>query len=186
MVASQRERERRLPAVCDEPRDYTHRSIGKDSEPACHFIGSDSDEFCGCVESRDARGPDDDPLDSRLHALTDAMGRLEALVNEQAEKIASIRELATTETSPQYVQRDVTATVHRLRPGGTFRSICGIATAGATFRARRLDKKTYVPIHSLKDIPGILLCDRCLNIERARSLEKELIDAASSRDEVDE
>ena len=48
------------------------------------------------------------------------------------------------------------------------------------------DMKTYVPIHSLKDVPGILLCDRCLNIERARALEKELSDVAISGDEVDE
>ena len=81
----------------------------------------------------------------RLHALTDAMGRLEALVNEQADEIASIRALATAEPSPQYVQHDVTATVHRLRPGDASRSICGIATAGATCRARRQDKKTSVP-----------------------------------------
>ena len=107
-------------------------------------------------------------------------------MNEQAEEIASIRELATAETLPQYVQHDVTATVHRLRPGDASRSMCGIATAGATFRARRQDKKTYVPIHSLRDIPGILLCDRCLSTERAKALERELIDAAISGDEVDE
>ena len=79
-----------------------------------------------------------DPISQRrLHALTEAMGRLETLVNEQAEEIASMRELATVETSPQYVQHDVTATVHRLRPGDASRSMCGIATAGATFRSRR-------------------------------------------------
>ena len=122
----------------------------------------------------------------RLHALTDAIGRLEALVNEQAEELASIREQAAKEPSPQYVQHDVTATVHRQRPGDPSRSICGIAISGATCRARRQDKKTYVPIDSLKDIPGLLICERCLKIERARALEKELIDAALSGDEVDE
>ena len=36
------------------------------------------------------------------------------------------------------------------------------------------------------EVPGILLCDRCLHNERAAALEKELIDAALSGDEVEE
>ncbi len=51
---------------------------------------------------------------------------------------------------------------------------------------RRIDIKTYKPIASIDDIPGILLCDRCLRKERVAALAKELTDAALSGDEVEE
>ena len=114
------------------------------------------------------------------------MGRLEALVDEQAKEIASIRDEAAADPSSQFVRNSVTATVHRLRRNDASRSVCGIAITGATFRARRLDSKTYLPLDKPDDIPGILLCDRCLKHERAAALERELIDAAISGDEEDD
>ena len=66
----------------------------------------------------------------RLQSLTDAMGRLEALVDEQAKEIASIREEAAADPSPKFVRNSVTATVHRLRRNDASRSGCGIAITG--------------------------------------------------------
>ena len=123
----------------------------------------------------------------RVHKLTEAMGRLEALLEEQAQEIADIKAAAAVEAAPQFVRRLITATVHRLRPSDESRTICGISVTGATFRARRQDSsKTYLPLEKLDDIPGILLCDRCLHSERAAALERELVDAAISGDEVED
>ena len=72
------------------------------------------------------------------------------------------------------------------------RTICGIDIM-TTIRAqpharshRRIDIKTYKPIASIDDIPGILICNRCLRNERVAALAKELTDAALSGDEVEE
>ena len=107
----------------------------------------------------------------RLHSLTEALARLEALVEEQSQEIANIRAEAASDTTPKFVRHSVTATVHRLRPSDASRTICGICVTGATFRARRQDgSTTYLPIDKLDDIPGILLCDRCLHNERTGRL----------------
>ena len=107
-------------------------------------------------------------------------------MDEQTTEIASLREESTADPSPKFVRHTVTATVHRLRQNDASRSVCGIGITGSTFRARRMDSKTYLPLDKLDDIPGILLCDRCLHDERARALERELIDAAISGDEVED
>ena len=123
----------------------------------------------------------------RLHSLTEAMGRLETLLEEQAQEIANIKVEAAVESSPRFVRHSITATVHRLRPSDDSRTICGICVTGATCRARRQDSsKTYIPLEKLDDIPGILLCDRCLHSERTLALERELIDAAISGDELED
>ena len=123
----------------------------------------------------------------RLHSLTEVLSRLEAVVEEQSAEIASTRADAAKDAAPKIVRHAVTATVHKLRPGDPSSTICGICVTGATFRARRQDNTTvYLPIDKVDDIPGVLLCDRCLHTERARALEKELIDAAISGDEVEE
>ena len=128
----------------------------------------------------------------RLHSLTVALSRLEALVAEQNAEIAGIREAAAADPRPSYVQHTVLDTAHRLRPTDDSRTICGIDVM-TTIRAqpharshRRIDVKTYTPITSIADLPGILLCDRCLRKERIAALAKELTDAALSGDEVEE
>ena len=128
----------------------------------------------------------------RLHSLTVPMTRLEELVEEQNQEIAGIRAAAAADPVTSYVQHTVLDTVHRLRPSDDTRTICGICIT-TTFRAqphsrshRRVNVKTYTPICSLADIPGILLCERCLRTERTAALANELIDAALSGDEMDE
>ena len=128
----------------------------------------------------------------RLHSLTVAMSRLEELVEQQNLEIASLRTSAASDPLPSYVQHTVLDTVHRLRPLDVARTICGIDVK-ASFKAqphsqshRRVNIKTYAPICSLAEVPGILLCERCLKTERKAALENELIDAALSGDEVEE
>ena len=53
----------------------------------------------------------DSASQQRLHSLTEAMGRLEELVNQQALELADIRTEAAKEP-PKFVRHNVTATVH--------------------------------------------------------------------------
>ena len=114
-----------------------------------------------------------------------AMQRLEQLVDQQAEEVAQLRSKAA-EQPPVYLRHHVTGTVHQLRPNDQSRFICGIAVVGATHRARRQDNsQVYLPLDKFEDTPGILLCDRCLKLQRAIALERELIEADISGDEVE-
>ena len=123
----------------------------------------------------------------QMQTLTQALSRLEALVEEQSAEMAIIRADAVKYVAPQYVRHSVIATVHKLRRDDASRTLCGICITGATFRARRQDaSKVYQPIDKIDDVPGLLLCDRCLKTERLAALEKEFIDAALSGDEVEE
>ena len=144
------------------------------------------------VQFAAAGGGGDTVSQKRLHALTEALSRLESLVAQQNDEITSIREAAATEPSPLYVQHTVLDTAHRLRPGDDSRTICGIDIM-TTIRAqpharshRRIDIKTYKPLANIDDLPGILICKNGLRKERREALAKELTDAALSGDEVEE
>ena len=126
-------------------------------------------------------------LQSRVRTLESALTRLDTLVAEHALELASLVEEANSEDVPSYVRHTVTATVHRVRPVDSSRTICGICISGPTFRARRRDSsKSYLPLASLDGIPGLLMCERCLTQEKAVALNRELVDAAISGDELEE
>ena len=135
---------------------------------------------------------DDAMVQRKLHSLTVAMARLEQVVAEQNLEVASLRAAAAADPSPSYVQHSVTDTVHRLRTSDDTRAICGNDVT-VTFTAqphshshRRVVVKTYKPLPSITGVPGLLLCKNCLRSERKAALDKELVDAALSGDEVDE
>ena len=66
-----------------------------------------------------------------------------------------------------YIQNKIIATVHRARPSQDGRAICEWNYKGQTFRARRHDARdAYITLNSLVDIPGSLMCDRCLPSEK--------------------
>jgi hypothetical protein len=133
------------------------------------------------------RSSDQAAAKTRLHTLETALSRLEEVVAGHASEIATMTAEATADIVPKYVRHTVTATVHRIRPSDASRTICGISISGATFMARRQDNsKCYLPLDSLQDIPGVLMCDRCLNKERSLALNSELVDAAISGDEVED
>jgi hypothetical protein len=135
---------------------------------------------------------DDAAVQRRLHSLSEAMTRLEQLVAEQNLEVANLRASAEADPLPSYVQHSVTDTVHRLRTSDDTRAICGIDVK-VSFTAqphshshRRVSVKTYMPLSSIAGVPGLLLCKNCLRSERKAALDKELVDAALSGDEVDE
>ena len=63
-----------------------------------------------------------------------------------------------------YVQNTSTATIHIARCGDDGRTICGWPYARARARGPDIPVRT---INSLVDIPGMLLCEKCLPTERA-------------------
>ena len=121
---------------------------------------------------------------TRLRTVEQALGRLEELVDGHAIEIAALALEADSEPAPKYVQNSVTLSAHRLRPSDDTRTICGICIVGATFRARLQDNsRQYLPIDSLAEVPGPLMCERCLKSERNVVMTRELIDADISGDE---
>ena len=63
-----------------------------------------------------------------------------------------------------YVQNTATATIHMAKRGDDGRTICGWPYARARARGPELP---YRPIQNLVDMPGMLLCEKCLPTERA-------------------
>ena len=66
--------------------------------------------------SEPAGGGVDTVSQRRLHSLTVALSRLDALVAEQNAVIAGIREATAADPRPSYVQHTVHDTAHRLGP----------------------------------------------------------------------
>ena len=62
----------------------------------------------------------------------------------------------------------------------------GNPVSAARHPHRLVTVKTYKPLPSITGIPGLFLCKNCLRSERKAALDKELVDAALSGDEVDE
>ena len=62
------------------------------------------------------------------------------------------------------MQNTGTATIHMAKCGDDGRTVCGWPYARARARGPELP---YRPIQSLVDMPGMLLCEKCLPSERA-------------------
>ena len=125
-------------------------------------------------------------LQARVHTLESVLQRLEASVAEQAREMASMAVEAVSDAAPSYVRHTVTATVHRVRPTDDSRTICGICLSGPTFRARRRDcSRSFLPLDSLEHIPGLMMCERCLPNEKVIAVNRDLIDAEISGDELE-
>ena len=77
-----------------------------------------------------------------------------------------------------YVQ-NTTATIQLARGGDEGRAICGWPYARARARGLELSFRT---VQCLNDIPGMLLCEKCLPTERAIAVGR--FDAELSADEL--
>ena len=64
-------------------------------------------------------------------------------------------------------------------------SLCGCCYKGATFRGCRSNAiDAYRPLDSIGDLPGCMLCDRCMPNERVAAFSSELVAADMSGDEA--
>ena len=90
--------------------------------------------------------------------------RLESIVQSQAQDVVAMATGFARTDNRVYVQNTTTATIHMARGGDDGRTICGWPYARARARGTELPYRT---IQNLIDIPGMLLCEKCLPTERA-------------------
>ena len=124
---------------------------------------------------------------AKVLALEAALDRMDAqLLQLEADKVKMQADIiAASKVKPSYVQNTDTAAVHLIRPTDECRTMCGYEFRGPTFRKRRSGKPDlcFRFFDTLKDIPGSLMCSRCLPSERAMGIARDLLEAEISADE---
>ena len=124
-----------------------------------------------------------------ISALTMAMTRMEATICDHADEIQSLAVAAHAVEPPQYLQHPTTATIHVVRPYDASRFVCGYKFRGDTYRTRNGRRKhkreelVFDPVQTIVNIPGAMLCERCLRVQRAAAFQRDLADADISGDE---
>ena len=104
----------------------------------------------------------------RVHALEEAMSRLEESVQEQSREVALLTAAQNSPARPAFVQNTATATVHQVRPAEDGRTLRGWRFRGPTCRAGRAESAlAFRLLPDIDNIPGNMICERCLLIERA-------------------
>ena len=122
-------------------------------------------------------------MTARLHAVEVAMARLESQVEDQAQDVVAHATRANL-PPPVYIQNSASAVVHLARPNDDGRTICGWSYRGSTHRARnREGSGHYTTIESIENLPGGMLCDKCLKTERCVALAADIACAELSCDE---
>ena len=120
----------------------------------------------------------------RLSVLEEKVADMERTLQVHAQELDALNLPATPASILQYVQNNTTNTVHQSSPTVTGRTRCGLTYNGATARARRrIPADAFLVLSSLKDIPGDIICERCLPAERLSALNKDLIHDELSGDE---
>ena len=104
---------------------------------------------------------------ARVEKLENALNRLEATVQTQAQDVVALATGFARTDNRVYVQNTATATIHMARCGDDGRTICGWPYARSRARGPELPFRN---IHCLNDLPGMLLCEKCLPTERAVAL----------------
>jgi len=115
---------------------------------------------------------------ARVDKLENALKRLEATVQSQAQDVVALATGFARTDKRIYVQNTMTATIHMARCGDDGRTICGWHYARSRARGPEVPFRS---IHSLNDLPGMLLCEKCLPTERAVALSR--FEAELSADE---
>ena len=126
---------------------------------------SDFESVCSCAR--------------RVDKLENALIRLEATVQAQAQDVVALATGFALTDDRVYVQNTTTATVHMARCGDEGRTICGWSFAKSRSRGPELPIRS---IHCLNDLPGMLLCEKSLPTERAVGLSR--FEADLSSDEL--
>ena len=97
-------------------------------------------------------------LAARVRKLEAALCKLEADMVSQAQDVVGIATGFERTDDRLFIQNKDTATVHFARSNDDGHTACGwrFATARSTYRI----------VHSLRDLPSSMMCEKCLPTER--------------------
>jgi hypothetical protein len=106
-------------------------------------------------------------VNDRLRRLEAALGSLRSEVQVQAQDVVSLATGFARTDSRVYIQNTITATVHLAIALDNGHAACGWRFATAR---RPVAGPAYRVIHSLVDLPGQMICERCMPTERALAI----------------
>ena len=142
--------------VADVPLKSLRADLGICSIPGTdghnrHFMAGDNTKLTAAVRARVAK-------------LENALSSLDAIVQTQAHEVVALATGLARTDNRAYVQNSATVTTHMARCGDEGHTICDWAYARSRARGSEIPVHT---VHCLNDIPGMLLCEKCLPTERA-------------------
>jgi len=155
--------------VADAPLESLRTDLGLDSlpnssGPSIRFMaGSDKQKLTVAVRARVLK------LENALHAL-------EGVVQAQAQDVVALATGFARTDNRVFVQNTATATIHVARCGDDGRTICGWPFARARARGPDIPFRTLT---CLRDIPGMMLCEKCLPTERAVALSRDVAELSA-------
>ena len=115
---------------------------------------------------------------TRVRKLEASLLRLEGVVQAQARDVVAITTGFARTDNRVYVQNTVTAAIHMAKSCDNGHTVCGWPYSRARKRGSGLP---YRIVNSLVDMPGAMMCERCLPTERAIAIRR--YDADMSADE---
>ena len=101
---------------------------------------------------------------ARVRKLEASLLRLEGVVQAQAQDVVAMATAFARTDNRVYVQNTVTAAIHMAKGSDDGRTMCGWPYSRARKRGTGLP---YRLVSSLVDMPGTMMCERCLPTERA-------------------
>ena len=113
---------------------------------------------------------------ARVVKLEDALKKLEGVVQAQAQYVVALATGFARTDDRVFVQNTSTATIHVARSGDDGRTICGWPFARARARGPEIPSRT---ISCLRDIPCMMMCEKCLPTERAVALGRDVADLSA-------
>jgi len=155
--------------VADAPLESLRSDLGLASLPnaACPSIrfmaGSDNQKLSVAVRAR-------------VLKLENALHKLEGVVQAQAQDVVALATGFARTDNRVFVQNTATATIHVARCGDDGRTICGWPFVRARARGPNIPFRTLT---CLRDIPGMMLCEKCLPTERAVALSRDVAELSA-------
>ena len=136
---------------------------------------------------RPGAGSSSDVSTRRLSMLEERVADLERTLTVHAQELDALNLPGAGAQILEYPQNTATRTVHRSSPSFTGRTCCGLTYNGATARARRrIPKDAFAILPSLADLPGDIICERCLPEARRAAFMRDMIHNELSGDELPE
>ena len=112
-------------------------------------------------------------LTAKLHKLETALSKVQADVQSQASDVLALATGYARTDDRTYIQNLITATVHCARTIDGGHAMCGWRFATAR---RPPNGQAYRVVSTLIDLPGTMICERCMPTERAVALSAYIVD----------